>query len=317
MRRILAVTSGRADATPMAPVLAALEGWCEVEVADLSVFAASSCARAVEPYFVRHNPDVLLLLGDRFELLGAALIATTLRVPIAHIHGGEASFGSFDNQIRDAVTKLSHVHFVAAKQFAARVHSMGEHPSRIHVVGAPGLDNLTNLPERKPEKYFVATYHPATLETESGIFALIEALNRFPDYEVIWTGANNDPGSDKIREALSGRPVRIFGTARDYHLACRHAGAVVGNSSSGLIEAPALEVPTVNIGRRQEGRPSGPSVFDCPEHADAIQAAITAALRWSGPFTNPYGKPGASAKIAKVLSEIDLDGILVKRWTSS
>lgn len=248
-------------------------------------------------------------------MLGVALAATLIGRPIAHIHGGEASFGSYDNQIRDAVTKLSHIHFVAAPEFKVRlVEDLGEDASRVHVVGAPGLDNLTDLPERKPEKYFVCTYHPATLEKESGIHALLEALDRFPDYHQIWTGVNNDPGSDEIRTALHARDVRSLGP-RDYHVLCRHAAAVVGNSSSGIIEAPTLEVPTVNVGSRQDGRLKGPSVIDC--HGTpivAIMHAIEMALSYKEPFKNPYGTKGSSDKIADILSDISLDNILVKRW---
>lgn len=256
--------------------------------------------------------DLLLVLGDRYETLAAALAATVAKVPIAHIHGGEASFGSFDNQIRDAITKLAHIHFVAAPEFKARlVEGLGEHPDRVHIVGAPGLDNLTDLPPRKPGKYFVVTYHPATLEKESGIHALVKALDRFPDYEAIWTGVNNDPGSDHIRDALSGHDVRDR-SPRDYIVLCRNAAAVVGNSSSGIIEAPTLEVPTVNVGTRQDGRLKGPSVFDCGGDSGEIEAALRRALEYEGPYDNPYGGPGASAKIADILATAEID--MVKRW---
>jgi UDP-hydrolysing UDP-N-acetyl-D-glucosamine 2-epimerase len=256
----------------------------------------------------------MLVLGDRYEILAAALAATVHRVPIAHIHGGEASFGSFDNQIRDAITKLSHVHFAAAEHYAYRIeHTLGER-QHIYLTGAPGLDNLTDLPRRRPEKYFVCTYHPATLE-EDNLPALLEALDRFPNYEQIWTGVNNDPGSDRLRAALGGRPIKSL-SARDYVVVCRHAAAVVGNSSSGIIEAPTLEVPTVNVGRRQEGRIRGPSVLDCYEDLDAIIKTIDRALAYKGPFDNPYGGPGASKKIADILLNIELEGLLRKEWAT-
>ena len=303
--------SGRADHTPLAPVIKRLK---QVYVADLSSIAPASCSRAIEPHIVQYKPDLMLILGDRAEILGAALTATTLAMPIAHIHGGEASFGSYDNQIRDALTKLSHIHFVAAPEFKIRlVEGLGEDPKRVHVVGAPGLDNLINLPKREPEKYFVCTYHPATLG-KTKIHKLLEVLDKFTDYHQIWTGVNDDPGSDQIRLALHGRDCRQL-RSRDYHLLCRHAACVVGNSSSGIIEAPTLEVPTVNVGSRQEGRLKGPSVFNC-DTIGSIEMAIKGALNYKGPFDNPYGEPGASAKIAAILAEIDLDGILVKRWST-
>lgn len=253
--------------------------------------------------------DAVAVLGDRYESLAAALAATVLRVSIAHIHGGEASFGSFDNQIRDAITKLSHIHFVAAHEFKVRlVEGLGEHADRVHVVGAPGLDNLTDMPPRKRGKYFVCTYHPATLG-EDDLPAILEALERFPDYQAIWTGVNNDPGSDRIRDALADCDVRDL-SPREYIDLCRSSAAVVGNSSSGIIEAPTMEVPTVNVGSRQDGRLKGPSIFDCAGHE--IETGIRWALEYEGQFTNPYGGPGASARIADILSTAEID--MVKTW---
>lgn len=319
MRRILAVTSGRADATPMGPVLKALWERCfDVEQCDLEdAFAidehlpepVAAAARQVERR-IENFHHCILLLGDRFETLAAALAATVFNVPIAHIHGGEASFGSFDNQIRDAVTKLAHIHFVAAPEFKLRlVEGLGEDPKRVHVVGAPELDNLADLPPREPGKYFVCTYHPATLGTDD-MPALLEALDRFPDYKAIWTGVNNDPGGDRIRRALSGHDVRSLGP-REYVALCRNAAAVVGNSSSGIIEAPTLGVSTVNVGSRQDGRLRGPSIFDA-EEPDGIASAIESAVSYRGPYTNPYGGAGASRKIAEILADADID--MVKRW---
>ncbi len=311
MRRILAVTSGRADASPMAPVIKALGERCEVEVSDLGVASLPLAMSRIEPFMMSGHADIVLLLGDRFQICAAALAATLFGTPIAHIHGGEASFGSFDNQIRDAISKLAHIHFVAAEPFKERLIAIGEDPERIHVVGAPGLDNLTDLPERKPEKYFVATYHPPTLGEPGGIHALIEALDRFPDYNVIWTGVNNDPGNEEIRRALEGRDVRTL-SPRDFLVLCRHAAAVVGNSSSGIIEAPSLGVPTVNVGPRQDGRLKGPSIIDCSESTAEISALIPLALEYDDPFTNPYGGPGASQKIADILATAEID--MVKSW---
>lgn len=265
--------------------------------------------RSIDDWAEQNRPDLLLILGDRYESLAAACSATVNKILIAHIHGGEASFGSFDNQIRDAITKLAHIHFVAAPEFKHRlVHDLGEHPSRVHVVGAPGLDNLIDLPPRTREKRFVCTYHPATLG-EDDLPTLLEALDRFPDYEQIWTGVNNDPGSDGIRSALSLRDVRDL-DPREYIALCRSSAAVVGNSSSGIIEAPCLEVPTVNVGSRQGGRLKGPSIFDC--RGDTIEVGLRWALEYEGPFQSKYGQPGASKKIADILATAEID--MVKRW---
>jgi UDP-hydrolysing UDP-N-acetyl-D-glucosamine 2-epimerase len=254
----------------------------------------------------------MLVLGDRYETLAACLQATIQTVPIAHIHGGESTYGSFDNQIRDAITKLAHVHFPAARPFAERLHDLGENPDRIHVVGAPGLDNLVDLPPRVPEKYFVCTYHPATLEKETGIYELIKALDKFPDYKQIWTGVNNDPGNHEIEAALAGRDVRSL-NPREYILLCRNAAAVVGNSSSGIIEAPYLEVPSVNVGHRQRGRLSAPSVYQTGlGGCNFVAGMITDILDYPGLFESFYGSPGASRKIADILADIDLENILIK-----
>jgi len=294
VRTVVAVVSGRADETPLSPVLRELEN---VSVVNLEGKRLRNCIIQEWPW----GDCLLLVLGDRYEALAAALSATYAQIPIAHIHGGEASFGSFDNQIRDAITKLAHIHFVAAEPMKDRLLDLGEQPSRIYVTGAPGLDNLTDLPPRTKEKRFVCTYHPATLSDTSGIYAILRALEEFPDYEVIWTGVNNDPGSEEIRRALKRSDVRSRLGFRNYVNLARSSAALVGNSSSGIIEAPTLEVPTVNVGPRQDGRLKGSSIFDCTEDQSDIVKALRQALEYTGPFDNPYGEPGASQMIAKIL----------------
>lgn len=340
MRRILAITSGRADASPMRPVVAALrERGCEVEeycphgLHDYSAHARAQKILSRLSVYTRGDRDIMLVLGDRYELLAACLAATISRLPIAHIHGGEASFGSFDNQIRDAVTKLSHIHFVSAEVHKKRlVSSLGEDSFRVHVVGAPGLDNVARIMTTPPDnltatqvrartgegQFFVVTYHPATLGDDAGIDALIEALKKFPDYEAVFTETNADPGRLKICDALNDAGIGVSFLGNDGYLrTVLDCAAVIGNSSSGIIEAPSLGVPTVNIGHRQDGRLKGPSVIDCGETVDEIVKAIKSALDrnyYKCVYDNPYGEPGASAKIADVLATIDLDGILVKSW---
>lgn len=255
--------------------------------------------------------DLVVVLGDRFEILAAVGSATVARVPIAHIHGGEATYGAFDDAIRHAITKLSHLHFAAAEPYAERLRRMGE--KRVWTVGAPGLDNLTDLPPRVPTKTFVVTYHPPTLAGCEAM-ALRASLAAFPDYEVIWTGVNNDPGSESIRTAFAGYAEHRL-TPREYVLACRQAAVVIGNSSSAIIEAPAIGVPSVDVGTRQAGRLRGKSVMNAGSDFESIRYAIERALSYCGPFDNPYGGPGASKKIADILSEIDLTDILVKPWS--
>jgi len=237
--------------------------------------------------------------------LGACLAATVAKIPIAHIHGGECSFGSFDDQIRHAVTKLAHLHFAATEEYASRLQHMGER--RVWVMGAPGLDNLRNMPPRRRGKYFVLTFHPATTADEDPR-DVVAALGEFPEYGVVWTGVNNDPGSDLIRGAFPWPETPLDGGG--YVAACRGAAAIIGNSSSGLIEAPVMKVPTVNIGRRQDGRSRGPSVVDVP--MGGIVGGIRKVLEYTGPFDSPYGGFGASRRIANVLATADLE--LSKPW---
>ena len=312
MASVLVVTSGRADGCPLSPVIRALAAVdIKVNKKPVGGWPAGDITFAI--HHNQADADLILLLGDRYETLAAALGATLARKPIAHIHGGETSWGSFDNQLRDAITKLSHVHFVAHEKAANRLfHRLSESRERIHIVGAPGLDNLGELRPRTPTKTFVCTYHPCTA-VEENIAPLLEALDRFPDYEQIWTGVNNDPGSDTVARALDDRPHRDLAPGK-YLALCRQAAVVVGNSSSGLIEAPSLEVPTVNVGQRQAGRVRGPSVLDAEMEVEDICRAIDEALNYTGPFDNPYKGYKTSSTIAGIISRLDLDGLRVKRW---
>ena len=245
------------------------------------------------------EPDRLVALGDRFEILSACIPATLAGVGVVHIHGGERTTGSLDDRYRDAITRLSSVHCVANVEFANRAATLGAR--KIHVTGAPGLDNLRRLPGRRPGKYFVVTYHPETESraAPSGAFAVVGALQAFPDHEVYWTGVNNDPGRDDVLRAFAGYEECRW-SYRKYIDMCRNAACVVGNSSSGLIEMPTLEVPTVDVGMRQCGRPRGPSVYHADNDTHSIRSAINAALNHAGPFDNPYGGFGASEKIAEI-----------------
>ena len=290
----------------------------------------------------RLKPDVLVLLGDRFEVFAAAAAAMVGGVPIAHIHGGESTEGAIDEAIRHAVTKMAHLHFVAAAAYRDRVVQLGESPDRVFVVGAAGLDNVAslNLPDRAAldqmlgvrlgDGYLVVTYHPVTLQQQSSTAAVTEllaALDDFPDRQVLITGSNADPGSDPVRETIAAyadaRPARVHFREslgqRLYLGAMKHAAAVVGNSSSGLIEAPALGVPTVNLGDRQRGRLRAGSVIDCREERDTIVSAIQRALdpdfcRTIDPAKIPYGQAGAARRIRDILRDFPTEGILLKRF---
>ena len=288
----------------------------------------------------RLKPDILVVLGDRFEILAAASAAMIARIPVAHIHGGEITEGAFDDAMRHAITKMSALHFVAAEEYRARVIQLGESPDRVFNVGAPGLDNIDkldlldrsslykslNLPASSD--FFLVTYHPATLSEDDPDFEvqeMLSALDQFPNYRLVITGVNADPGSAKITQVLSNytdsNSERVtlhpsLGQTR-YLSAMKFAAAVIGNSSSGIIEAPAMKTPSVNIGHRQKGRLRAPSIIDSIARADDILTAISEALNFD--FNNkteamifPYGAGGASSKIKALIKDADLSSLINK-----
>jgi UDP-N-acetylglucosamine 2-epimerase (non-hydrolysing) len=286
----------------------------------------------------RLAPDVLVVLGDRYEILSAATAALILRIPIAHVHGGETTEGAIDESIRHAVTKMSHLHFAAAEDYRRRIVQLGEAPERVWTVGALGLDSIERLAPMDDAELgallggwdpgaapLLVTYHPATLgaaDPAAAAAALLEALDAFPHHRVLVTEANADAGGRAVNAAVRewamerGDRARVFTSLgqRGYLSAMRRAGAVVGNSSSGILEAPALGVPTVNAGDRQRGRLRSPSVIDVGEDAAAIRAGIERALAGTWTPATPYGTPGASARIREVLLTHPLDGLLRKRF---
>lgn len=291
--------------------------------------------------FARLGPELLVLLGDRYEILGAASAAMLARIPIAHLHGGERTEGQIDEAVRHAVTKMAHLHLVAAEPYGQRVIQMGEDPRRVHVVGSPGLDQISAVARvdratlaaqlgvdlRRP--LLIVTYHPVTLRDaaeDAALEALLIALDRLPETAVVITGPNADPAgralASRLRAYASSRSNTAYETnlGQDRYLSLMAiADAVVGNSSSGLIEAPALAVPTVNIGPRQAGRLRAPSVVDCDETVVEITAALERVLTpgfRSGlqPENSPYGGPGASARIVDLLVSVPLQGLLNKRF---
>ena len=300
--------------------------------------ALAGCAEALE----RLKPDIMVVLGDRYEALAAAEAATLCSVPLAHIHGGEASEGAIDDAMRHAITKLSHLHFTAAESYRQRIIQMGESVDRVFNVGAPGLDHIARVALATREQFehetgfrfgeqnIVVTYHPETLSagaTQNGISALLSALEKMPDVHVLFTKANADFGGRLVNAAIEawvkhhdGRALLVHSLGQRLYLsAIALCDAVVGNSSSGLIEAPALGRPTANIGARQNGRLRASSVIDCAADAASIEAAISRALLPEARLAaergdNPYGMGGASARIKAVLSTAPIDGLLNKSF---
>lgn len=292
--------------------------------------------------FARLRPDIVVLLGDRFEIFAAAAAALVAGLPIAHIHGGETTEGAFDEAIRHSITKMSHLHFVAAEPYRDRVIQLGEDPDRVFLVGGLGVDaikRLTLMDRASLEeslgfaflpRNLLITFHPVTLDdgdADAEIQALFDALDAMgPDVGLIFTLPNADTGGRAL-----GRLIERYADARPNAVAYPSLGqlrylscmtvvdAIVGNSSSALAEAPSFGIPSVNIGDRQAGRLKAASVIDCAPQRDAIQAALTRALSPSlradlAAVVNPYGDGGATEAIVRVLQEHPLEGVLKKRF---
>jgi GDP/UDP-N,N'-diacetylbacillosamine 2-epimerase (hydrolysing) len=285
------------------------------------------------------QPDVMLVLGDRFEIFPAVIAAMVARIPVAHLHGGEATEGAFDEAIRHSITKMSHLHFVAAEPYRKRVIQLGEHPDRVFLVGGLGVDTLKkqtllDRPALEAALEFalgpsnlLITFHPVTLEATPAsrqMAELLAALQTLEDTHLIFTMPNADTDGrvliDMIQQFVAGRS-----NARAYtslgqirYLSCiRYVDGVVGNSSSGLTEVPSFHKGTINIGDRQRGRLKAESVIDCTPDRESIIGAL--ARLYSPAFQatlatvcNPYGEGGASEKIVQVLREWPLDSILMK-----
>lgn len=277
----------------------------------------------------RLRPDVLVVLGDRFEALAVVQAAHIMRIPVAHLHGGEITEGAFDDAIRHAITKMANLHFVAAEPYRQRVIQMGEDPSTVFNVGAIGLDHLKRSPMmslselsasldfKLREPYLVVTYHPVTLLEEDPVTsfkALLFALDQFPKYQIILTYPNADNGGRAIipllEEYAQRQPDRVLAIPslgfKRYLSAISKASAVIGNSSSGIIEVPAFGIPTVNIGTRQLGRMAAESVLHCAPDISAITEVLNKALSPEVAHScknilNPYGQGRSSSEITEVL----------------
>lgn len=278
----------------------------------------------------RLRPDVLVVLGDRFEALAIVQAALIMKIPVAHLHGGEITEGAYDDAIRHAISKLSYLHFTSTEQYRKRVIQLGESPERVVNVGALGLDHLVRTPRMNrealseslefdlSEPYLLVTYHPVTLADEApqaSFLALLNALDHFSEHKIILTYPNADNGGRAIIPLLEDyakyKPTRVKAVAslgfKRYLSAVAMADAVVGNSSSGVIEVPAFGVPTINIGARQEGRLAAKSVIHCAPTVQDIKKAIERALdptfrRMCSTVENPYGAGNASQQIVEMLA---------------
>lgn len=287
------------------------------------------------------KPDLIVVLGDRFEIFSAVAAALVARIPVAHLHGGELTEGAFDEAIRHSITKMSHLHFVATEEYRRRVIQLGEQPQRVFTVGGLGIDNILRLKliNRKEleavlnfklgKKNLLITFHPVTLENDAGVKQmgeLLKALRKIKKTQLIFTLPNADTNSRKLIKMVkqfvaqnpNARAYSSLGQLR--YLSCiAQVDGVVGNSSSGLAEVPSFRKGTINIGDRQQGRLQATSVINCQATRQSIGIAIR--RLYSRDFQarlsqvrNPYGTGGASDKVVKSLKHCSLNGISKKAF---
>jgi GDP/UDP-N,N'-diacetylbacillosamine 2-epimerase (hydrolysing) len=303
--------------------------------ADDTAVVMAVALEKVAAYFDESKPDMLLLLGDRYEAMAFAAAAVLRLIPIAHIHGGEISEGAYDNSFRHCITKMSHLHFAACEEYQKRIIQMGEQPNRVFWTGAPGAQLIRKTPLLTKEELFnslgwqiekpfaVLTYHPVTLEKtgqDDALLELLSAIRRATDMQFLCTMANADGGGVRVNEIIaafcheSGGQARLFDSLGQhrYYSAVSHSEYVIGNSSSGIMEVPSLRRPTINIGDREKGRVQAKSVINCPPRREdivcAIQKARSSEMRaLCASVENPYEKADTAevicAEIKKYLAE--------------
>lgn len=304
--------------------------------------ATGKCLGGMAKALNRLKPDILVILGDRYEMLAVATAATIMRVPIAHVAGGEISEGAFDDNIRHALTKLATLHFTATDAYRNRVISMGENPAHVFNTGALGVYNIIHepvIPKAELERFIgidinastlLVTFHPATMDpvpVAERCEALLQALDGFIGSHVIFTYPNNDPEGEVIIKMIRdyearnpGRVAVVPSLGRRRYLSALHfVSAVVGNSSSGIVEVPTMKIPSVDIGIRQQGRIAASSVIHCDSEADDIHQAISFALSPAGKrlaleTDNPYAKRDTVTRIVDTLATIRLNELSSKRF---
>ena len=312
---------------------------------DTAVETLRSMSRALSGFaeaYAKLNPDLIVALGDRYEILAAATAALIERIPVAHLHGGEITEGAYDDAIRHSITKMSHLHFTSTEEYRRRVSQLGEQPERVFNVGALGVENIKKLPlmskgEIEKEIDFkiddntiLVTYHPVTLGNRTAkddIDDFIAALEDRQDLRVIFTMPNSDTGGQLIVDAINGfvtrnaertKVYKSLGVLR-YLSVMKQVAAVVGNSSSGLLEVPSFGIPTLNIGDRQNGRIAAESVYNCAPDKESVLNGLTKVLskefrELAFAVRNPYEKANTAEEIFKVISTYPLDRLVQKRF---
>jgi GDP/UDP-N,N'-diacetylbacillosamine 2-epimerase (hydrolysing) len=313
----------------------------EIESETELTIAIGDLVQKMATHYSKRKPSLTLVLGDRYEMLGVAVACATLGIPLAHIHGGEITTGSKDDMYRHAITKLASLHFVATPEFQKRVIGMGEDPKKVFVVGGLGVDSISrlkiltrqeiesNLGVSLESSYALVTYHPDSINPEKSLDQLrtvIKSTESFPDVQFLVTGANADFYGNELNQfvkesSIKNRNLFFFDSVGQQNYLSLLAGAmfVLGNSSSGLLEAPSFKVATINVGTRQDGRPRASSVIDVECDETQIVNGIQSVIAHAGVLSlqsidNPYGKPGASKKIADILSTYDFEALLPKRF---
>jgi len=292
--------------------------------------------------FADLKPTIIVVLGDRFEILSAVCAAMVAKIPVAHLHGGEATEGSIDEPIRHSITKMSHLHFTSTEEYRNRVIQLGEQPERVFNVGATGIDNIKKLQLlsraafeesigfKLADKNLLITFHPVTLENSTAgeqFSNILQTLDELQNTHLIFTKANADTDGRVINQMIDKYVGKYshksivhtsLGQLR-YLSALQYVDAVVGNSSSGLIEAPSFRIGTVNIGDRQRGRIMAESVINCTPEIASLRGAFRRLFSQTfreglGNISNPYGYGATAEKIVEVLRKYPLQGILKKRF---
>lgn len=303
----------------------------EDRIHDINI-AMCKAIEGFDDFFSKQKPDIVILLGDRYELLSVAIVAMNYQIPIAHIHGGETTEGAIDECIRHSITKMSYLHFTSCEEYRNRVIQLGENPDRVFNVGGLGVENIKNeklmtlselgesLGFPLKERFAVVTFHPVTLEAdtaEDDFSKVLQALEQIDNLKVIFTKANADSGGLQINSMIDDyvrkRPeqcvaVYSLGLVR-YLSALKYAAIVIGNSSSGILEAPSFGVPTVNIGDRQRGRIQAKNIINCQVETRAIENAIRKGLdekfrNYAADAISPYGEGHASEQIVKIIKKV-------------
>lgn len=378
-RKVCIVTGTRADWGLLSPLARALNGrddielqivatnmhlleeyggtWREIEADGLTidrrvpmespddsprgtVKAMAACMGGMADALADLQPDMMVILGDRYEMLAAASAALIFRIPVAHIAGGAVSLGAFDDSIRHAITKMSHIHLVETEEYRRRVIQLGENPARVINTGAIGLHNIKSIPLMSreelesslatsiPEKSLLVTFHPATLDSgrpAEQCHNLLDALDRHPDYKTIFTYPNNDTHGREIitllKEYAASHPDRtaVFPSLgmRRYLSALHCVAAAVGNSSSGIVEVPSAGIPTLDIGIRQQGRLAAKSVIHCGVSANEIAHGLDTVLspemrELAQRADNPYYRSDTLRLMVDAITGTPLEGITIK-----